>query len=441
VGVGALDVAGHPVTADPAARTLHGSHIAGINFHQSGRGAILGSVATPGASFAPVDPGSPPIDQEHIMITLARRLDAVRGSAIRDLLTLTARPEVISLAGGLPAADLLPRERIAAAAATVLTDPAAVQYSETAGIARLREAVAAHESDRCGRAIGAADVVVTSGSQQALDLVARALLDPGDAVVVEDPAYVGALQVFQAAGAELHGIALDESGMRVDVLADRLAAGLRPRIVHTVSSFHNPRGVTLAPERRAALAALAERYGFLVVEDDPYGLIAFDGAPPRPGHPSSPRPSSGSGRVLTSADRRSPRRSRRSCSPTRRGSKDTSRTSGRRRRAVHAPSPTRWPATSRMWCARRPPAACSAGCASPTARTRTTSTRPSSCPVRSPRASPSSPARRSPCTPTRPARRGAASPRSTSRRSARRSRGSPPASHQGSARDVRISGL
>jgi 2-aminoadipate transaminase len=216
------------------------------------------------------------------MITLARRLDAVRGSAIRDLLTLTARPEVISLAGGLPAVDLLPRERIAVAATTALTDPAAVQYSETAGIARLREAVAAHESDRCGRAIGPADVVVTSGSQQALDLVARALLDPGDAVVVEDPAYVGALQVFQAAGAELHGIALDESGMRVDLLADRLTAGLRPRIVHTVSSFHNPGGVTLAPERRAALAALAERYGFLVVEDDPYGLIAFDGAPPRP---------------------------------------------------------------------------------------------------------------------------------------------------------------
>ncbi|HEY0815540.1 MAG TPA: PLP-dependent aminotransferase family protein [Pseudonocardia sp.] len=216
------------------------------------------------------------------MITLARRLDAVRGSAIRDLLTLTTRPEVISLAGGLPAADLLPRERIAAAAATALTDPAAVQYAETAGIARLREAVAAHESARCGRAIGPADVVVTSGSQQALDLVARAMLDPGDAVVVEDPAYVGALQVFQAAGAQLHGIPLDEDGMRVDTLAQRLAAGLRPRLVHTVSSFHNPRGVTLAPGRRVALAALADRYGFLVVEDDPYGLLAFDGAPARP---------------------------------------------------------------------------------------------------------------------------------------------------------------
>lgn len=216
------------------------------------------------------------------MITLARRLDAVRGSAIRDLLTLTARPEVISLAGGLPAADLLPRERIAAAAASALDDPSSVQYAETAGIARLREVVAAHESNRCGRAFAAADVVVTSGSQQALDLVARALLDPGDAVVVEDPAYVGALQVFQAAGAELHGVPLDDDGMRVDALAERLAAGLRPRIVHTVSSFHNPRGVTLAQERRSALVALAERYGFLVVEDDPYGLITFDGSPAVP---------------------------------------------------------------------------------------------------------------------------------------------------------------
>src|SRR6478735_7118028 len=114
------------------------------------------------------------------MITLGRRVADIRGSAIRDLLT---------------------RERIAAAAARALTDPAAVQYAETAGIATLRETVAAHESARIGRTVRPADVVVTSGSQQALDLLARALLDPGDTVVVEDPAYVGALQVFQAAGA------------------------------------------------------------------------------------------------------------------------------------------------------------------------------------------------------------------------------------------------
>jgi 2-aminoadipate transaminase len=215
-------------------------------------------------------------------ITLSSRLREVRGSAIRDLLALTARPDVISLAGGLPGTDLLPRERIATALATAVTDPTSVQYGETAGLRPLREVVAEHESGRLGHAVDPATVVVTSGSQQALDLVARALLDPGDPVVVEDPVYVGALQVFQAAGAALHPVPVDADGMAVDVLADRLAAGLRPRLVHTVSSFHNPRGATLSAPRRVRLAELAERYDFLVVEDDPYGLLAFDGAPPVP---------------------------------------------------------------------------------------------------------------------------------------------------------------
>jgi len=213
---------------------------------------------------------------------LSARLRDVRGSAIRDLLTLTARAEVLSLAGGLPAADLLPHTRIADATAHALTAPGAVQYSETAGVAGLREVVAALESARTGRDIGAGDVVVTSGSQQALDLLARATLDPGDDVVVEDPAYVGALQVFQAAGAVLHGLPVDADGMDVDALELLLLGGLRPRLVHTVASFHNPRGVTLSQARRARLCALADRYGFLVVEDDPYGLIAFDGPPPVP---------------------------------------------------------------------------------------------------------------------------------------------------------------
>jgi 2-aminoadipate transaminase len=215
-------------------------------------------------------------------ITLSSRLREVRGSAIRDLLALTARPDVISLAGGLPGTDLLPRERIATAVAGAVADPASVQYGETAGLRQLREVVAEHESGRLGRAVDPARVVVTSGSQQALDLVARALLDPGDPVVVEDPVYVGALQVFQAAGAALHPVPVDDGGMDIDVLTERLAAGLRPRLVHTVSSFHNPRGATLSAPRRVRLAALAERYGFLVVEDDPYGLLAFDGPPPVP---------------------------------------------------------------------------------------------------------------------------------------------------------------
>lgn len=121
-------------------------------------------------------------------LPLSRRAAAVRGSAIRDLLALTARPDVISLAGGLPAPELLPRERIASAAAEALTGAGSLQYGETAGLARLRAVLAAQESERCGRVIEPAAVVVTSGSQQALDLVARAVLDPGDTVIVEDPA-------------------------------------------------------------------------------------------------------------------------------------------------------------------------------------------------------------------------------------------------------------
>ena len=213
---------------------------------------------------------------------LSTRLRDVRGSAIRDLLTLTARPDVLSLAGGLPAGDALPRERIAVAAERALRAPASVQYGETAGLADLREVVAADEAFRVGRPVAASDVVVTSGSQQALDLLARAVVDPGDPVVVEDPAYVGALQVFQAAGADLHAVPLDVDGMDLDALERLLREGLRPRLVHTVSSFHNPRGVTMSQVRRCRLAELADRYGLLVVEDDPYGLLAFDGAPPRP---------------------------------------------------------------------------------------------------------------------------------------------------------------
>jgi 2-aminoadipate transaminase len=217
-----------------------------------------------------------------VTVHLSTRLRDVRGSAIRDLLALTAREDVISLAGGLPGADLLPRERIATALATAAGDPANVQYGETIGLRRLREVLAATEGARLGRDLTAGGVVVTSGSQQALDLVARTTLDPGDAVVVEDPVYVGALQVFQAAGAALHAVPVDADGMDVDALADLLAGGLRPRLVHTVSSFHNPRGATLDGHRRARLAALADRYGFLVVEDDPYGLLVFDGPLPVP---------------------------------------------------------------------------------------------------------------------------------------------------------------
>ena len=200
-------------------------------------------------------------------------------SAIRDLLVITERPDVISLAGGLPAPDSFPGVELGEAIAAVLADDpgTSLQYSTTQGHRPLREWVAArHERSQPD------DVVITHGSQQALDLIARATLDPGGVVALADPGYVGAIQAFRLAGAELAGIPSDGDGMRVDVLEERLAAGLRPVLVYVVANFDNPTGATLAEARRVALAGLADRYGFVVVEDDPYGHLRWSGEMVRP---------------------------------------------------------------------------------------------------------------------------------------------------------------
>lgn len=206
--------------------------------------------------------------------TASRRLTS---SAIRDLLEVAERPEVISMAGGLPAPEAFPAERLAAAlAAAVADDPGrALQYSTTAGLPALRAWIAGQR----GAGIHADDVVVTAGSQQALDLVARTLLDPGDTVVLADPGYVGAIQAFRLAGADLVGVPADGDGLRVDVLAAGLAAGTIPvpTLVYVVSDFSNPGAATLPTERRRALADLADRYGFVILDDDPYGELRWAG--------------------------------------------------------------------------------------------------------------------------------------------------------------------
>lgn len=213
---------------------------------------------------------------------LARRLDGLQSSAIRDLLKLTSRADIISLAGGLPDAELMPRDRIAVAADAALSDRSRLQYTESPGWGPLREVLAARESGRLGRAVPVEEIFVTHGSQQALSLLSEVLLDPGALVIVEDPAYVGALQVFRAAGARIVAVPLDAEGMCLDALRELLAAGERPAVVHTVSNFHNPGGVTLSPERRGELAKLAEQYGFWIIEDDPYGELWFDQPSPAP---------------------------------------------------------------------------------------------------------------------------------------------------------------
>ncbi|WP_327148281.1 aminotransferase-like domain-containing protein [Nocardia sp. NBC_01329] len=218
----------------------------------------------------------------HYEPPLAGKLAGLTSSAIRDLLKLTADPNIVSLAGGLPDAELMPGARIAAAAESALRGSATLQYTESPGWGPLREVLADRESDRLGRRVDIAEVFVTHGSQQALSLLAEVLLDPGALVVVEDPAYVGALQVFRAAGARIAAVPLDDEGLRVDLLAELIAGGERPAVVHTVSNFHNPGGVTMSPVRRQALAALAEEHGFWVIEDDPYGELWFDRPAPLP---------------------------------------------------------------------------------------------------------------------------------------------------------------
>ena len=213
-------------------------------------------------------------------LRLAARLRGVRSSPVRDILALTEQPGVISFAGGLPAPELFDASGLRAAFASVLSGPAAgraLQYSTTEGDPALRSALAARLCDR-GLATTAEQLLVTSGSQQALTLVATVLLEPGDAVLVEEPSYLAALQAFQLAGAEVVPVPCDDQGLDPDAVA-ALAARHGARLLYTVPTFQNPTGRTLPLARRTALVEVAERAGLWVIEDDPYGELRYAGEP------------------------------------------------------------------------------------------------------------------------------------------------------------------
>jgi 2-aminoadipate transaminase len=212
---------------------------------------------------------------------VAGRLRGVRSSPVREILALTARPGVISFAGGLPAPELFDVEGLAAAFAAALADgPHALQYSTTEGDPALREAVAARLSAR-GLTTAADHLLITSGSQQALALVAAVALDPGARVLVEEPSYLAAIQAFQLAGAEVIAVPCDEDGVDPEAVA-ALAARHDATLLYTVPTFQNPTGRTLPAPRREALMAAAERAGLWIVEDDPYGELRYSGEPIAP---------------------------------------------------------------------------------------------------------------------------------------------------------------
>ena len=196
---------------------------------------------------------------------------------VRDLLELTERADVISFAVGLPAPDLLPLDLVGRLHAAMMREagPAALLHSPTEGLTQFRETLCGLMAGR-GVSCAVPEVLVTSGSQQGLDLLARVLLDPGDEVVVEEPSYFGALQVFRRAGARLLGVPTDRDGMRTDVLESVLARR-RPKLIYTLPTFQNPSGAVLAGGRRRQLLDLAYRFQVPVVEDDPYSELRYEG--------------------------------------------------------------------------------------------------------------------------------------------------------------------
>jgi 2-aminoadipate transaminase len=208
----------------------------------------------------------------------ARRMEQMRPSTIREILKVTAQPEVISFAGGLPAPELFPMDEIRRAADSVLTQHGsrALQYSQSEGVPPLREWIAA-EMGRRGIRARAEDVLVTNGSQQVLDLVGKLFLNPGDVVLTENPTYLAAIQAFQTFEVRFVPVPTDGDGLIPEALP-ALIKQHRPKFLYTIPNFQNPTGITLTAARREALARVAAEHGLTVVEDDPYGKLRYRGA-------------------------------------------------------------------------------------------------------------------------------------------------------------------
>ena len=211
----------------------------------------------------------------------------MKSSAMRDLMAVTARPEVISLAGGLPDTSTFPPDTFAAVAQRIASESCAkaLQYGPTEGLEETKECIAEVMAAE-GMQVDLEDMLVTTGGQQVLDLVTKTLIDPGDVVIAEGPTYPGAVPVFSAYQADVVQIDMDADGMRVDLLEEALdrldREGRRPKFVYTVPSFQNPAGVTMSQPRRRRLVELAHEHELLVLEDNPYGLLRYEGDPPPP---------------------------------------------------------------------------------------------------------------------------------------------------------------
>jgi 2-aminoadipate transaminase len=214
--------------------------------------------------------------------SFARRTQTLGGGEITAILSLAGATDVITFSGGFPDPATFPGDVLGEIATGLLARDVAValQYSPTEGLPGLRDYVAGRMESLQGRRPAERELMITSGGIDCMELVAKSIIDPGDAVVVEAPTYLGAIMAFRSYEADLHGVPVDTDGMQVGVLADLLAAGLRPKVLYTIPDHQNPTGLSLSPERRDALVELARRYRFLILEDVAYRELGFGAAAP-----------------------------------------------------------------------------------------------------------------------------------------------------------------
>jgi 2-aminoadipate transaminase len=215
---------------------------------------------------------------------IGRNAELFKASEIRELLKVVEARKVISFAGGYPDPQTLPREALAKIAYEVILNQGdkALQYAPTKGVTVFRETLLKFLRDVGVKVAGEDDIIVTTGSQQGLDLISRTIIDPGDYIVTENPTYLAALTAFRTARPNIVGIPVDERGMRTEVLEDKLrelrSQGKRVKFVYTVPVAHNPTGITMSLERKKHLIELASQFDFIVFEDDPYSFFVFDEA-------------------------------------------------------------------------------------------------------------------------------------------------------------------
>lgn len=239
---------------------------------------------TPPARPKPHESALTPGDSSRYDVRFASRASGIVSSVMRDLMSLSERPEIISLAGGFPNTESFEREIFEEVAASVARDhlASALQYGPTEGLVELRERIVevmGHEGARAG----VDDIMVTSGGQQAIDLSIRTFVNPGDTILAEGPTYPGAVPCFTTYEARVEQIPMDDDGLRIDLVEEALARltaeGRPPKLLYTIPNFHNPGGVTMSLERRRRLIEVAHERELLIVEDNPYGQIRFEGDP------------------------------------------------------------------------------------------------------------------------------------------------------------------